>query len=388
MTFVLFSTADWLAPYWTNKQHIAKGLAERGHRVLYIESPGIRPPRGNARDIKRLIARLGRGFSPPTERGGNLWVYSPLTVPLGHRFAIVRTLNGWLLRWAVQNWCSQYSMGDIVVWTYHPYISGIIEAIPAAALVYHCVDDLAAIPGVDATIFRIMEDNLLARADLVFTTSPYLQDHCARIAGPRAIYERNVADIEHFAEARQSGAIPDDLGRINGPKLCYIGVLSDYKLDLDFIEKCIQLSPDWNWIFIGEEPERQSNPIIARLAERSNVHFLGYKTYDVLPDYLRGIDVALLPNLTSGYMSGVFPMKLYEYLAAGKPVVATRMAALSALAEQISIIDTPQEMVEAVTTILASPPEPIALGHPDLANFSWNARLDRMMQRLVPIIDA
>lgn len=197
-----------------------------------------------------------------------------------------------------------------------------------------------------------------------------------------------MADIEHFAEARQSGAIPDDLGRINGPKLCYIGVLSDYKLDLDFIEKCIQLSPDWNWIFIGEEPERQSNPIIARLAERSNVHFLGYKTYDVLPDYLRGIDVALLPNLTSGYMSGVFPMKLYEYLAAGKPVVATRMAALSALAEQISIIDTPQEMVEAVTTILASPPEPIALGHPDLANFSWNARLDRMMQRLVPIIDA
>ncbi len=380
MTFVMFSTADWAAPYWTNKQHIADRLAKRGHQVLYIESPGIRSPRANTRDLLRIWNRLKRAFIPPKKVDQTLWVYAPLTIPFGHKSRLVRAFNRWLLGSAIHKWLKRNRDGDdVIVWTYHPYIDGIMDGLPVRSTIYHCVDDLAAIPGVDADSFRKAEVTLLERADRVFTTSPYLQSHCAAVAGERSVYERNVADIEHFSQARHAGTIPAELAEISGPKLCYTGVLSDYKLDFSLIEQCAVARPGWNWIFIGDEPEGQKSPAVSRLREMPNVYFFGYRSYDTLPSYLRGTDIAVLPNLTTGYMSGVFPMKLYEYMAAGKPIISTGIDALDDIKDQIAVAHDPTEWIYSVEKLLTAPPEAIGLHDPRLLNFSWEARLDRML---------
>lgn len=380
MTVLLFSTADWTAPYWTNKQHVADQLASRGHRILYLESPGIRAPNANARDISRIWGRLKRLWRPPQQVEKNLWVYSPVTIPFGHKRAWIGVVNGWLLRRTVQHWLKRHAQGTVVTWTYHPYMLEAIRGLPHGILVYHCVDDLSAIPGVDVDNFRAAEQRLLQRADAVFTTSPFLQALCSATAGDLCVYERNVADIGHFAQARMPASIPDDLIRIPSPRLGYVGVLSDYKLDFALIEVLAKARPDHQWIFIGEEPERQKSELVSRLQSLPNIHFLGYRAYSRLPDYLRGLDIAVLPNLTEGYMAGVFPMKLYEYMAAGRPILATPIDALAGLEQSVVIAENPDAWLTAINTILRKPPHPVALDDPGLAAFSWEARLDRMLQ--------
>lgn len=385
LTIVMFSSADWAAPYWTNKQHIADRLAKRGHRVLYIESPGIRPPRANVRDLSRILSRLQRAWTPPKRINGDLWVFAPLTIPLGHRSPLIKRFNAWLMGSVVRRWLKRNSKGNLIIWTYHPYIEGAYERLSRSALVYHCVDDLAAIPGVDPETFRRAETVLVQAADVVFTTSPYLKSHCEALGARQCLYERNVADIEHFSKARLPGAVPADLADIEGPKLCYIGVLSEYKLDLELIRQCALARPDIRWIFIGEEPERQANATIAFLHSLPNVHFLGYKPYDQLPAYLRGVDIAVLPNLTDGYMKGVFPMKFYEYMAAGKPIIATPINSLEDVNEFSSVLmaGTAKEWLQATDRYLQNPPSSVALDDENMAQFDWERRLDRMLGKIM-----
>ena len=95
---ILFATADWDTPYWTNKQHTAAHLAKAGWRVLYVESIGLRPPKlGSGTDWGRIFRRLWRGLRGPRQVSKNLWVYSPLLVPFRHDHPWIRTLNRSLL---------------------------------------------------------------------------------------------------------------------------------------------------------------------------------------------------------------------------------------------------------------------------------------------------
>lgn len=326
---ILFATADWDDPYWTNKQHCAKSLAELGTKVLYVESVGLRRPKANsAKDWGRIWNRFFKGlasliFGAP-ERSLGIYVLSPLVVPAGHRHAITREINRLLFKAAIARATRGQGFVRPLIWTYHPFMLDVIDGMPKGPLLYHCVDDLAAVPGVDATSFRAAEKDLLKRADVVFATAPSLADHC-RQYNDNTHYLSNVVDAMHFGRALEDGPIPADLECIPEPRLCYHGVLSDFKIDFQLLIDCALLKPEWNWVFIGEEREGQKSPLVAELRKIPNVHFLGYKRYEELPDYLRGIQVGLLPSLINEYTKGMFPMKYYEYLAAGLPVVSTSL---------------------------------------------------------------
>lgn len=381
-TVVMFSTADWNAPYWTNKQHIASRLARRGFRVLYVESPGIRAPKGNSRDLARVWNRLRSGLRPPRKVDKNIFVLSPMTIPLGHRFGLIKAFNGWMLRSTVKAWLHRHGDGKTIVWAYHPYLDGVLKKLSYKRLVYHCVDDIAAVPGVDAEAYLTAEIRLVDAADVVFTTSPFLKEHCEKLGARNCVFERNVADIEHFSRSRQPGEEPKDIKGIGRPRLCYAGVLSDYKIDADLITECATSRPDINWIFIGDEPERQNSKKIRALSLLPNVHMLGFRPYSELPDYLRFMDITVLPNRTDGYMKGVFPMKFYEYLASGKPVIASRLDSLADVSGPFLTATSPQEWLNAIDRCLSSQPEMLALDDPLLSEYSWESRLDRMLEKI------
>lgn len=377
---VLFSSADWGDRYWTNKQHTAVRLAARGYDVLYVESVGIRRPGLNALDMRRIVGRIRRGLAPIREVSNRVWLLSPLTIPVGHRYAFVGALNRWLLQSRIRRWLKRRDARHPLVWTYHPYMLALAEGLQPGAIVYHSVDDLGAIPNVDHAAYDAAEVKLLRRADHVFVTSRALYDRCVATAGDRTHYFNNVADIDHFGQARTAAPLPPDLEAIPHPRLIYIGALSDFKIDFTMIAEIAEARPDWHFVFIGDEREGQHSEDIARLARRPNAHFIGWRAYAALPDYLRGADVALLPQQINDYTRSMFPMKFFEYLAAGLPIVATPLPALAEFAAYHHVASNAAEFIAAVEAALRAPSAArLPLDHPVLRANSWDARLDAML---------
>lgn len=380
-TVVLFSTADWGDRYWTNKQHTASLLAARGYRVLYVETVGIRKPSLNKLDFIRILSRLASGLAPIREVTKNVWVFSPLTIPLGHRYGLIRKFNGWQLQGRIRNWLRGRKAVRPIVWTYHPYMLGAMAMLDPHVVIYHAVDDLRAIPNVDREEFDHAEAALLARANHVFVTSPALLAHCSAIAAGRTHYYNNVADIAYFGQARLPQPLPSDLADIAEPRIMYVGALSDFKLDLDLLATMVEDKPDWNFVFIGDQREGQNDQRIARMALRSNAHFIGWRPYAELPRYLHGASVTLLPQQINDYTRSMFPMKFFEYLAAGRPVVATPLPALADFARFHRIAATAPDFIAAVADAIAHPEAGVlALDHPVLQENSWDARLDAMLE--------
>ncbi|HZZ01579.1 glycosyltransferase [Paraburkholderia sp.] len=381
---ILFSTADWDEPYWTNKQHTASILAARGWRVLYVESVGFRSPKvGSGRDWARLWRRLWRGVQSlvlgPPRRAENIWVLSPLMVPAGHHLPFVRSLNQTLLRFSVTRFAKSRRFRDPVVWTYHPYMLDAIATLPRGPLVYHCVDDIAAIPGVDVDAFRNAQQALVARCEAVFTTAMSLKETCQPFNSNTHFFG-NVVDEAHFGEARAEGALPPELAAIPEPRLVYHGVLSDFKVDFPLLLQTAQARPQWQWVIIGEEREGQRSELLAQLARLQNVHLLGYRSYQTLPRYMRGMQVGVLPTLLNEYTRSMFPMKFYEFLAAGLPVVSTPLDFAKEPRAGLEVGGDREAFVAAIEIQLARGKLSADEARAAVGDNTWERRLDKMLQ--------
>ncbi|SDQ32531.1 Glycosyltransferase involved in cell wall bisynthesis [Paraburkholderia fungorum] len=383
---VLFSTADWDEPYWTNKQHTASILAARGWRVLYVESVGFRSPKvGSGRDWKRLWRRLWRGVQSlvlgPPRRADNIWVLSPLMVPAGHHLPFVSALNQALLRFSVTRFARSQRFNKPVVWTYHPYMLDSIATLPRGPLVYHCVDDIAEIPGVDVVAFRTAQQALVERCEAVFTTAMSLKDVCLPF-NPNTHFFGNVVDDTHFGLAHTgdtAAALPAELAAIPEPRLVYHGVLSDFKVDFPLLLQTAKARPHWQWVIIGEEREGQRSELFAELSRLPNVHRLGYRPYEVLPQYLRGMQVGVLPTLLNDYTRSMFPMKFYEYLAAGLPVVATPLDFAKEPRAGLEVGGDAGAFIAAIEKQLARGKLSADEARDAVGENTWEARLDKML---------
>lgn len=377
---ILISTADWDHPFWTNKQHVACQLAQHGFRVLYVESLGLRRPSARGRDVARLGRRLRRALAAPRRVRDNLWVTAPLVLPL-HGRRSVRWLNDRLLVAALGRATRRIGFVRPMIWTYNPLVGDVADRLRAPFLIYHCVDDLSAIPHAPAATIAAAERDIARRADLILTTSPGLQARFAAWRPDATHYLPNVADYQHFSRARQPGPLPADLERIARPRIGFVGAISQYKVNFELIGAVARRRPDWHWVLIGQVGEGQPDTRLAGL-DLPNIHLLGPRRYEELPDYLRGFDVATIPARRNPYTDCMFPMKFFEYLAAGKPVIASRIPALAEFAPACQFGDTPDELVAAIDRALAGQgpdqreADALALG------YTWDWRIRQMLDLL------
>lgn len=327
LDILLISTADWDNPYWTNKQHVAMQFANFGHRVFYVESQGLRAPTPTAKDVKRIWARLKRGLSVPRLVHPNVRVWSPVVIPF-QGSAFIRKLNRLLLRIGVRFWTWRCEMRPTVMWTYSPLTTELYDIQAYSLTVYHAVDDIKAQPGMPRATIEAAERDLSSGADLIFTTAHKLQD-AHRQLNPQTYYFSNVADYAHFNRALDSDTeVPADIAAIQLPRIGFVGAISSYKLDFAMIRELADAHPEWSFVFVGEIGEGDPLTDSSIFDDVSNIHFLGGRSYTSLPGYLKGMQVALLPNLINDYTRSMFPMKFFEYLAAGKRVVSTELPAL------------------------------------------------------------
>jgi glycosyltransferase involved in cell wall biosynthesis len=268
-----------------------------------------------------------------------------------------------------------------ILWTYNPLMSFLAETLRASFLVYHCVDDLSAVPGIPTDIVLEADRSMASSADVIFTTSKPLLKSFLTLGSHSIYYFPNVADFEHFSRARSEGPIPHDIESIPAPRIGFVGAVSSYKLDFDLVAGVAERRPDWHWVFIGPWGTEESVTAPALLA-KPNVHMLGHRGYDTLPDYMRGFDVAVLPCRINAYTRSMFPLKFFEYLAAGKPVVSTPLEALEDFSGSFVAADSAEGFCGAIEEILAG-------NRPD-ADFcltlaqehTWDKRLDSMLNVL------
>ncbi len=375
---VIFSTAEWTNPFWTNKQHVAAELAQRGFRVLYIDSVGLRRPSVSGQDIKRILKRLKSaafGAKPTRE---NLWVWSPLVLPL-QSYTLVRKLNRCVLTISLWFLLRRLKFTNPILWTYNPLTTHLLDVSAFSKIVYHCVDNIAAQPGMPAQILNEAENSLLLQASVVFATAPSLAARCLAL-NANTHYFPNVADYEHFSAAlRNTSPLPADLAAISPPRLGFIGAISGYKIDFDLLCHLARERPAYSIVLVGKVAEGDPWTSIEALSNYPNIHLLGPREYKELPQYLKGFDIALLPNTLNEYTRGMFPMKFFEYLAAGRPVVSVALEALAEFKGHVSMAHSPTEFVEAVDHVLAG-------GAPDLEarlqaarQHTYASRMDKML---------
>jgi glycosyltransferase involved in cell wall biosynthesis len=376
---VCIGSADWATELPIN-QHQLMGRLAAQNNVLFVESLGLRKPQLAGRDLSRLWRRLKRGLRGARPAPEGLQVLSPLVLPL-HSRASVRKLNRWLLRFQVKRAARKLGMSEPILWAYVPQAEDVVDVLDPSLVVYHCVDDVAAQKGVDAESFREAEARFARRADLVLASAPALAERM-RTLSDHVLYAPNVADTATFATALEPGPVDAALDALPRPRLVFQGAIVATKLDVQLLAQVAELRPEWSIVLVGPRGAGDPTGDLSPLDEAPNIHMIGARPADDLPQVLRGADIGLIPYAINDLTRSVFPMKVYEYLAAGLPVLATQLPALDGV-EAIETVSSAEELVAAVERELAvDAPEVRRVRSDAAASHSWEARLKEIEHSL------
>jgi glycosyltransferase involved in cell wall biosynthesis len=370
--------ADWDTELWTNQHHLMSRLA-RENRVLFVESLGLRQPQLAGKDVRRIARRLRRGLGPPRAVDG-LHVLSPLVIPL-HRFALVRALNRRLLPWLVRRAARGLGLRRPILWAYVPQAEALLEALEPSLVVYHCVDDIAAQPGIDGASFRAAEARFAARADLVLASAPSLAQRMRTLSG-NVLDAPNVADTALFARALEPGPVDPQLDALPRPRVVFTGAVVATKLDVPLLVQVARRRPQWSFALVGPIGPGDPRTDVSALVAEPNVHLLGRRAYAELPAVLRGADAGLIPYARNELTEGIFPMKVYEYLAAGLPVVATELPSLADVPDVARAADAAGLVALLDEALAHDDPTRRAERSRAAAAHSWDARLTEIARAI------
>ena len=270
----------------------------RGRRVIFWEEPVSGPTETGPRLDSRVDADSG------------VIVVTPV-LPEGGTVAERNAMLGLLLDGLLAGYG-----GDLIRWYYTPMMLEFSRHLDAICTVYDCMDELANFKFAPPEL-TILERELMGLADVVFTGGYSLWE-AKRDRHPNIHPFPSSVDRAHFAKARTLREEAADQAALPWPRLGFYGVV-DERMDLDLLAKLADARPDWSVVIVG--PVVKIDP--ADLPRRPNLHYLGGKTYDQLPAYLGGWDVALMPFAINESTRFISPTKTPEYLAGGRPVVST-----------------------------------------------------------------
>jgi glycosyltransferase involved in cell wall biosynthesis len=294
MDIICYSHLRWNFVY-QRPQHLLSRFAKQ-FRVFFVEEPlyGAEKP-----FIENNLSREG------------VWVVVP-HLPEGMKADEAAKAQQQLL----EEFFTFYRITRYIFWYYTPMALSFTESFSPLLTVYDCMDELSAFKNAPPRL-KELESALLKKANLVFTGGQSLYE--AKKHQHPCIYPfPSSIDKKHFEKSRFIVLEPADQFVIPTPRIGFFGVI-DERMDLDLLESISREKPEWNFIIIG--PVVKIDP--STLPVGPNIHYLGSKSYEDLPTYLAGWDVAMMPFAINESTKFISPTKTPEYLAGGKPVVST-----------------------------------------------------------------
>lgn len=315
--YIIISSIDWKTS-WQTQHRLAKSLVDKGNKVLFIENTGIRNIQ--IKDKSRIFSRFKTwknsidGFY---EVEKNLFIYSPIIFPAPYN-KIISYYNAKKIFKKVNNWMHAAYFDSPVVICFLPTILNnyFLDLLKPKLYIYYAANDFGTQMGTEKILNA--EISTIKRANLNFATSHQILDKINKHSKQTYFFP---ASIEEKKFKNIKGNKPSIFKKMNQPIIGYLGNFTDV-FDIDLMIDVIKNSPKINFLFIGDLKLYNTKSI--KLKSFKNCYFTGELNNDLVPLYLKYIDIGIIPYLVNQFTNGVYSSKLNEYLAVGLPVITTK----------------------------------------------------------------
>ena len=309
---VIFSYMPNWHTLFQRPQQVALKLSEKGHNVVFFQFPSYLTPSMVVKNFEE------KNFFATKKIAENLFVANLFLPPFRKSMRSISNKIGLLFI----NRCFRnlnFKPGVAIFYSLEYVFALSLMKKMGAKIVYDCNDDFSTFPGIsNNSLVRKTEENLIKSSSLVIATSRMLTERAMRL-NLNSHYVPNAVDFCHFNKATQKLKKPRDIENLHSPIIGFIGGIFDW-VDIDLICKLAELHPDYSVLLVGPAVTK-----VDQFLKYTNIKMVGAKEYRILPMYLSSIDVCLIPFKVNKFTLAANPIKLYEYLAAGKPVVSTAL---------------------------------------------------------------
>ncbi len=370
---IIYVSNDY-SPDVKTSSHQVVAILSQYNRILYVESGGMRRPQGTTRDFKRIVNKLSKWLEGVKRINDHVFVYTLFLLPF-HKYALARKFNEWFVAFSVRRRVRQLGFENAILWFFIPHVGHLAGKLGEKAKVYYCTDEHTEMPGVDKEALRNLETGLLKKADVVFVTSRNMQKKKGEI-NSNVHYSPHAVRFDHFAKT-QSGetVVAAGLTALQGTVVGYIGMV-DIWFDQELLGQVAERLPHSHFVIVG-----RVGTDISILQRFPNIHFLGPKKFEELPSYLKRFDVCMIPFQVNELTRNLNPIKLKEYLAAGKPVVTTPLPDMEEYMEVIEMASESQAFAEKIEKLVREDsPDRIRQRMDRMREDSWESRVEKISQ--------
>lgn len=385
--FVYFGPEKWDG-LWRNRHHLLTRFSKK-NIVLYVE------PRHYLKKIREQLKKGNLSWKDffnnfkekrITHAGANLYIYhSPLYTPISGRFP----LN--FITFIIWKIFLVYSMRRLkifkpIVWLSRPDMADLINKFHESLLIYHVVDEYLAYSGItnaQRLTLEKKENLLLKKSDLVIVVSKNLLKSKQKLNNNTFLVP-NAVDYPLYKKAINSNfGSPSNIRDIQKPIIGYSGLISA-KLDLRIIFYLSKIHPEWSIVLLGEIDYRFCSEYICQLKKMENVHFLKRKPISQVPYYVNAFDICIAPYIVNEHSQNISPLKIYDYMALGKPIVCTNFEAALKFKNVIYIGKSKQEFDECIKKGLSEINDSISLKRKRIAlQNSWEDRVGKISKLIL-----